>query len=177
VIRANLLQSKLHLAVAGKPARFNGLSPKQIEQVLGKAPLRLVVKRTWHTPDSFTDTLDCGHTSPLQFTAFGYIEDQYIHRIQPTAKRRRCQTCKEAYALQRVAKTHKHDYGAAPRLGASQEARRLQRGPEDSRREIPTCPNPCDKAGPATNDGGHRLTTSLARLYQDAQQVIKKKVA
>lgn len=70
-------------------------SPRLREFLLGKSPLRLVVKRTWHTQDSFTDVLECGHESQLQFTAFGYVEDQYLYRIQPTAKRRRCQECKE----------------------------------------------------------------------------------
>jgi hypothetical protein len=60
----------------------------------GKSPLRLIVKRTWHDSDSFTDTLICGHESGLHFTDFGYVRDKYIHRIPPTAKRRRCQTCK-----------------------------------------------------------------------------------
>jgi hypothetical protein len=70
-------------------------SPRLREFLLGKSPLRLVVKRTWHSRDSFTDVLECGHESQLQFTAFGYVEDQYLHRIQPTAKRRRCQECKD----------------------------------------------------------------------------------
>jgi hypothetical protein len=29
----------------------------------------------------------------IQFYSFGYIDDQYLHRIAPTAKRRRCQQC------------------------------------------------------------------------------------
>ena len=62
----------------------------------GKSPLRLVLKRAWHTPDSFTDMLECGHESTIQFCAFGYVEDQYLHRIPPTAKRRRCQQCQTA---------------------------------------------------------------------------------
>jgi hypothetical protein len=65
-----------------------------VQRTGGKSPLRLIAKRTWHSQDCFTDTLECGHESPLQFTSFGYVEDQYIHRIAPTAKRRRCQQCK-----------------------------------------------------------------------------------
>jgi hypothetical protein len=70
------------------------LSTPLRDRMLGKSPLRLIVSRRWHDQDSFTDTLDCGHESSLQFTSFGYIEDQYLHRIPPTAKRRRCQQCK-----------------------------------------------------------------------------------
>jgi hypothetical protein len=65
-----------------------------VQRAGGKSPLRLIAKRTWHSQDCFTDTLECGHESSLQFTSFGYVEDQYIHRIAPTAKRRRCQQCK-----------------------------------------------------------------------------------
>jgi hypothetical protein len=61
-----------------------------------KSPLRLIVKRTWHTPDSFTDTLACGHESQLQFLDFAWDEQGHVQRIQPTAKRRRCQQCKTA---------------------------------------------------------------------------------
>jgi hypothetical protein len=64
-----------------------------VQSARRKSPLRLIAKRTWHSQDCFTDTLECGHESPLQFTSFGYVEDQYIHRIAPTDKRRRCQRC------------------------------------------------------------------------------------
>lgn len=74
------------------------LPPELRERLLGKdtkSPLRLVVGRRWQNLDSFHDLLECGHESSLQFTSFGYIEDQYLHRIPPTAKRRRCQQCKK----------------------------------------------------------------------------------
>lgn len=115
------------------PAAFRGfplratvpVPPELRERLLGKdtkSPLRLVVGRRWQNLDSFHDLLECGHESSLQFTSFGYIEDQYLHRIPPTAKRRRCQQCKEAIRVNAEVPNQK-----ASELGALRPATNMQR--------------------------------------------------
>ena len=63
---------------------------------MGHAPLRLIVKRTWHDLHTFTDTLECGHES-WQITDF--VWEPGLKHLPPTAKRRRCRDCQAAEKL------------------------------------------------------------------------------
>jgi RNase P subunit RPR2 len=76
-------------------------SPRLWEHILGKSPLRLVVKRRWNGTDSFVDCLECGHESQIQFVEFAWDEHGHIQKVLPTAKRRRCQECRRLLASPR----------------------------------------------------------------------------
>lgn len=75
--------------------RVTVCGPPQGKESTGKSPLRLITKRTWHSRDSYTDTLECGHESSIQFLDFAWDEQGHVQAVQPTAKRRRCQQCKK----------------------------------------------------------------------------------
>jgi len=70
-------------------------SPALREAFVGNSPLKLVVCRIWHDQKSFTDKLECGHLSALQFTEFTWETGKLVN-LQPTAKRRRCKKCAAA---------------------------------------------------------------------------------
>jgi hypothetical protein len=167
----NLLQHQRAIHIVTERDKVRGLSLSQTEACLGKSPLRLVTKRTWHTPDSFTDTLECGHESQLQFTAFGYVEDQYLHRIQPTARRRRCQACKIAASSSRLPN---HPRGL-------QEEKQSVDG-SGITGTAQAYAKPCESltvraTTGASRGGQHRdaaLSSTLPRLYQTALEVLKK---
>lgn len=72
------------------------LSPRQLDMLMGKAPLRLVVKReavlfapNSHVPQYqliyWIETLECGHKQEAHPSS--------IPRLEPTAVRRRCPEC------------------------------------------------------------------------------------
>ncbi len=58
---------------------------------MGKSPLRLIILRSWHDHQTFTDHLECGH-SVWQFAEFD--RDNPGINLPVTTKRRRCQECK-----------------------------------------------------------------------------------
>lgn len=64
---------------------------------MGKAPLRLVTARTKTHPGVWNETLECGH-EVAAFANFLWDEKSHLINLEPSAKRRRCQECKEIAA-------------------------------------------------------------------------------
>jgi hypothetical protein len=69
-------------------------SPSQWEIDMGKSPLRLIVSRSWHSQESFTDHLECGHSLYVAVRPFEWRDGRLVN-LPVTAKRRRCQQCAE----------------------------------------------------------------------------------
>lgn len=68
--------------------------PEGWDILMGKNPLRLIVKRLWHSADSFSDFLECGHEVYFAVRDFDWQDGKLVN-LQPTAKRRRCKECGE----------------------------------------------------------------------------------
>lgn len=71
-----------------------------------KSQLRRIVKRTWHSPHLFTDTLECGH-AVRRITDFEWADGRLVD-LAPTAKRRRCPDCKPIAPALRIASISAH---------------------------------------------------------------------
>ena len=82
------------LSSAGLPP---SLHPRLMERLLGKSPLRLVVERHQVEQGIWREKLECGHEITT-FQEFVWTEDNSLVRLEPTAKRRRCQKCKPIVA-------------------------------------------------------------------------------
>ena len=86
--------STSHLSSAGLPP---SLHPRLMERLLGKSPLRLVVERQQVENGIWKEKLECGHETTT-FQEFVWAENNSLVRLEPTAKRRRCQKCKPVVA-------------------------------------------------------------------------------
>jgi hypothetical protein len=64
-----------------------------MERLLGKSPLRLVLKRTELFKGCWQETLECGH-EVTSFQEFAWDSESRLIPFEPAAKRRRCQKCK-----------------------------------------------------------------------------------
>lgn len=93
-------EKTVNLIPAGLKPFSGPLTQEQRERLLGKAPLRLVMARSPQfippstTPKYWIETLECGHTTeafPLSY----WDEGGHLITSEPTAKRRRCQPCKQ----------------------------------------------------------------------------------
>jgi hypothetical protein len=73
------------------------LHPRLMERILGKSPLRLVLARTEVDKGVWKEKLECGHEVET-FQEFVWAENSSLVRLEPTAKRRRCQKCKPIVA-------------------------------------------------------------------------------
>ena len=82
------------LSSAGLPP---SLHPRLMERLLGKSPLRLVVERQQVENGIWKEKLECGHETTT-FQEFVWAENNSLVRLEPTAKRRRCQKCKPVVA-------------------------------------------------------------------------------
>ena len=81
--------------------RFNSAStlppslhPRLMERILGKSPLRLILSRTLVCRGCYQETLECGHQLTT-YQEFLWDEKAHLVLLEPTAKRRRCQQCRE----------------------------------------------------------------------------------
>jgi hypothetical protein len=68
-----------------------------MERLLGKSPLRLVLKRTLKFRGCYQETLECGHRVTT-YQEFLWDDKAHLVLLEPTAKRRRCQECKAVAA-------------------------------------------------------------------------------
>ena len=134
---------------------------------MGKSPLRLITKRTWHTSDSFTDNLECGHESSLQFLDFAGTKSVTCNELQPTAKCRRCQACKETQCGQQTKKAQSH-FGTGAGMGVIQKAGSLSRDIAVSGRNIPAPRKKTQRVESAANATDY----GLANLYTTAQDFL-----
>ena len=82
------------LSSAGLPP---SLHPRLMERLLGKSPLRLVVERSKVENGIWKEKLECGHVVDT-FQEFVWSENNSLVRLEPTARRRRCQKCKPIVA-------------------------------------------------------------------------------
>lgn len=73
------------------------LHPRLMERLLGKSPLRLVLKRTLKFRGCYQETLECGHRVTT-YQEFLWDDKAHLVLLEPTAKRRRCQECKAVAA-------------------------------------------------------------------------------
>ena len=86
--------STSRLSSAGLPP---SLHPRLMERLLGKSPLRLVLARIEVDKGVWKEKLECGHETTT-FQEFVWAENNSLVRLEPTAKRRRCQKCKPIVA-------------------------------------------------------------------------------
>lgn len=78
--------------VAVKPCA--PMTPELRERLMGKSPLRMIAERTSLHKNVWKEKLECGHEL-VTFADFYWDEKSHLINLQPTAKRRRCQECKE----------------------------------------------------------------------------------
>ena len=92
--------SEQNNSLQSKPENSGKLSPAVWDRILGKAPLRLVVRREEIESGIWLEVLECGHERQT-FACLDSYWDEGAHLIQPpqpVAKRRRCQECKRSEA-------------------------------------------------------------------------------
>lgn len=77
-------------------AKSGGLTQRQIDMLMGKAPLRLVVSRVefggFKPKTCWLETLECGHEQ-IHYLDWCWNEKSRLVQNPPSAKRRRCPEC------------------------------------------------------------------------------------
>lgn len=83
------------------PLGCPSLSPELRDQLMGKAPLRLVAKREefggFKPGTTWLETLECGHEQ-IHYLDWEWKDMSYLVQRPPSAKRRRCTDCKALLA-------------------------------------------------------------------------------